>query len=210
VAFDGDADRAILVDEKGEVVDGDAVLAMAAHNLQQTGQLRHSTVVATVMSNLGLEVALEERGIRLVRSAVGDRYVVEKMLAGNYNVGGEQSGHIVFLDHSTTGDGLITALAILGIMVEAGRPLSELAGILTRIPQEIVNVPVKRKSDLETIPGVLAAVQAAERDLGRRSRVLLRYSGTEPLARVMVEGEDPHRVRGAAERIASAIRSALG
>jgi phosphoglucosamine mutase len=210
IALDGDADRAILVDERGSIVDGDAVLAMAAAELHAVGALRHGTVVATVMSNLGLELAMRDRGIALVRSAVGDRYVVEAMLAGNYNVGGEQSGHVVFLDHSTTGDGIITALTILGLMVNAGRPLSELAKILTRVPQEIVNVPVKVKPDLQTIPAVAAAVAAAERDLGDRSRVLLRYSGTEPLARVMVEGEDVERVRGAVTRIADAIRASLG
>jgi len=210
IALDGDADRAILVDERGNIVDGDAVLAMAATELHVAGALRHSTVVATVMSNLGLELALRERGIGLVRSAVGDRYVVEAMLAGNYNVGGEQSGHVVFLDHSTTGDGIITALTILGIMVSAGRPLSELANILTKVPQEIVNVPVKVKPDLHSVPAVAAAVAAAERDLGDRSRVLLRYSGTEALARVMVEGEDVARVRNAVTRIADAIRASIG
>jgi phosphoglucosamine mutase len=162
------------------------------------------------MSNLGLELAMKDRGIRLVRSAVGDRYVVEAMLAGGYNVGGEQSGHVVFLDHSTTGDGLITALTILGILAAAGRPLSELASILTRVPQEIVNVPVRSKLDLGTVPSVAATVAAMERELGSRSRVLLRYSGTEPLARVMVEGEDPERVHRAANHIADAIRAALG
>lgn len=210
IALDGDADRAILVDERGNIVDGDAVLAMAATELHAAGALRHNTVVATVMSNLGLELALRERGIALVRSAVGDRYVVEAMLAGNYNVGGEQSGHVVFLDHSTTGDGIITALTVLGLMVSAGRPLSELARILTKVPQEIVNVPVKLKPDLHSVPAVAAAVAAAERDLGDRSRVLLRYSGTESLARVMVEGEDVERVRGAVMRIAEAIRASLG
>jgi phosphoglucosamine mutase len=210
IALDGDADRAIMVDERGRVVDGDAVLAMAAYEMQEAKQLRHDTIVATVMSNLGLELCLRERGIRLIRSGVGDRYVVEEMLAGDYNVGGEQSGHVVFLDHSTTGDGLITALVILEIMVRTGRPLSELASVMTRVPQEIVNVPVRSKPPLEEVPAVAAAVRNAERALGSRSRVLLRYSGTELLARVMVEGEDAARVRGTAEDIAEAIRGTIG
>jgi phosphoglucosamine mutase len=210
IALDGDADRAIMVDERGQVVDGDAVLAMAAREMQAAKQLRHDTIVATVMSNLGLELCLQERGIRLIRSGVGDRYVVEEMLAGDYNVGGEQSGHVVFLDHSTTGDGLITALAILEIMVRTGRPLSELASVMTRIPQEIVNVPVRSKPRLEEIPAIATAVRNAERILGSRSRVLLRYSGTELLARVMVEGEDAARVRNTAEEIAEAIRGSIG
>ena len=210
VALDGDADRAILVDEQGAIVDGDAVLAMAAQEMKATGRLRHDTVVATVMSNLGLELCLRERGIRMVRSAVGDRYVVEEMLAGNYNLGGEQSGHVVFLDHSTTGDGLITALAVLEIMVRMGRPLSELASIMKRVPQELLNVPVRSNPPLESVPEVAAAVRNVEERLGDRSRVLLRYSGTELLARVMVEGEDLPQVRGAAEEIAAAIRARLG
>jgi len=210
IALDGDADRAIMVDERGQVVDGDAVLAMAAREMQATNRLRHDTIVATVMSNLGLELCLQEQGIRMVRSGVGDRYVVEEMLAGDYNVGGEQSGHVVFLDHSTTGDGLITALAMLEIIVRSGRPLSELASIMTRVPQEIVNVPVQTKPPLGEIPAVVAAVRSAEESLGPRSRVLLRYSGTELLARVMVEGEDGPRVQSTAQEIAEAIRVAIG
>jgi phosphoglucosamine mutase len=210
IALDGDADRAILVDEQGTIVDGDAVLAMAAQEMQAMNRLRHDTVVATVMSNLGLELCLRERGIRMVRSAVGDRYVVEELLAGNYSLGGEQSGHVVFLEHSTTGDGLITALAILEIMVRTGRPLSELARIMEKVPQELVNVPVHSKPPLESIPEVAVAVRSVEERLGDRSRVLLRYSGTELLARVMVEGEDLPQVRSAAEEIAAAIRTALG
>jgi phosphoglucosamine mutase len=210
IALDGDADRAILVDECGAVVDGDAVLAMAARELQAAGRLRHNTVVATVMSNLGLEISLRECGIRLVRSAVGDRYVVEAMLAGEYNVGGEQSGHVIFLDHGTTGDGLITALAILEIMVRSGRPLSELARVMRSVPQELLNVPVRSKPALESLPSVAVAVRAVENRLGDRGRVLLRYSGTELLARVMVEGEDPEQVGSSAAEIAAAIRDALG
>jgi phosphoglucosamine mutase len=210
IALDGDADRAILVDELGRVVDGDAVLAMIATELHAVGRLKHDMVVGTVMSNLGLELLLRARGIGLVRSAVGDRYVVEEMLAGDYNVGGEQSGHMVFLDHSTTGDGLITALAILEIMVRTGRPLSELAAILTRVPQHMVNVAVRSKPELTSVPQIAAAVRIVEETLRDRGRVLLRYSGTEPLARVMVEGEDGGCVRRCAEEIATAIRTALG
>jgi phosphoglucosamine mutase len=167
-------------------------------------------VVGTVMSNLGLELLLRARGIGLLRSAVGDRYVVEEMLAGDYNVGGEQSGHMIFLDHSTTGDGLITALAILEIMVRTGRPLSELAAILTRVPQHMINVAVRSKPELTSVPQIAAAVRVVEEALRDRGRVLLRYSGTEPLARVMVEGEDGGCVRRGAEGIAAAIRATLG
>ncbi len=210
IALDGDADRAILVDETGAVVDGDAVLAMAATELHAAGRLKRDTVVATVMSNLGLELLLRGRGIQLVRSAVGDRYVVETMVAGDYSLGGEQSGHVVFLEHNTTGDGLITALTILEIMVRTGRPLSELAAMLRRVPQHLINVPVRSRPDLETIPEVAAAVTTVRGELRDRGRVLLRYSGTEPLARIMVEGEDAARVRTGAEQIAEAIRRALG
>ncbi|MEW6271440.1 MAG: phosphoglucosamine mutase [Thermodesulfobacteriota bacterium] len=206
VALDGDADRCLLVDEKGELVDGDQVLGIAARELHQSGTLKQDTVVATVMSNLGLEVALREMGVALRRTPVGDRYVVEEMVRGGYNLGGEQSGHVVFLDHNTTGDGLITALAILAIVVESGRPLSELARVMTRYPQVLINVPIKERRDVNGDRAVEAAIADVEHTLGDRGRVLVRPSGTEPLIRVMVEGERQSDVQRHAEAIAAAIR----
>ena len=210
VALDGDADRCILVDEKGELVDGDQVLGIAARELKRGGQLAKDTVVATVMSNLGLEVALREMGIALRRTPVGDRYVVEEMVRGGYNLGGEQSGHVLFLDHNTTGDGLITALAILAIVAETKRPLSELANVMTRYPQLLINVPIRERRDLSGEPRVAAAVRDVERTLGDRGRVLVRPSGTEALMRVMVEGEHEADVRRHAEAIALVIREVAG
>jgi phosphoglucosamine mutase len=210
VALDGDADRAILVDELGAVVDGDEIMAMLAAELHTRGDLKQGTLVATVMSNLGLHVAMRERGIRLATTPVGDRYVVEEMTRGGFNLGGEQSGHVVFLDHNTTGDGLITALAVLALVVETGRPLSELRRVMQRFPQVLLNVPVAAKPDLAGVPTVAAAVQKAEGALGERGRVLVRYSGTEMLLRVMIEGERESQIRDLAEQIAAAVRSTLG
>jgi phosphoglucosamine mutase len=210
IALDGDGDRCMLVDEKGNLVDGDAVLALAARDMVERGTLRGGAVVATVMSNLGLEHAVERLGLRLVRTAVGDRYVVEEMRSGGYNLGGEQSGHLVFLDHNTTGDGLITALQALAILRRRERPLSELVRDVERFPQVLVNVRVPEKRPLESLPGVTAAVARVEKELDGRGRVLIRYSGTEPKARVMVEGEDEVRVREYAEGLARELRRALG
>lgn len=210
VALDGDADRCLLVDEKGELVDGDQILGVAARELKRNGQLAKDTVVATVMSNLGLEVALREMGIALKRTPVGDRYVVEEMVRGGYNLGGEQSGHVLFLDHNTTGDGLITALAILAILAETKRPLSELARVMTRYPQLLINVPIRERRDLSGEPRVASAVQDVERSLGDRGRVLVRPSGTEALMRVMVEGEHEADVRRHAEAVAQVIREVAG
>lgn len=210
IALDGDADRCLLVDEKGEIVDGDQVLAIAAHQMSKKGTLRSGSVVATVMSNLGLEVALRDIGVSLVRTPVGDRYVVEEMRRIDANVGGEQSGHIVFLDHNTTGDGLITALGILSILVQAERPLSELAASMTRFPQVLVNVRVKERRDVTADEKVAGAIRHIESGLGDRGRVLVRASGTEPLIRVMVEGEREDEVRSHAEGIADAIRESEG
>jgi len=210
VALDGDADRAIFVDERGELVDGDAVMAMLAAELDARGELRSRTLVATVMSNLGLHVAMRERGVRIVTTPVGDRYVVEEMLRGGYNLGGEQSGHVVFLDHNTTGDGLVTCLAVLALMVGKGRPLSELRGIMRRFPQILLNVPVAEKRDLDGVREVQAAVAQAQAALGERGRVLVRYSGTEKLLRIMLEGEHEARIGELAEAIAEAARAALG
>jgi len=174
------------------------------------GALRGGAVVATVMSNLGLARALERIGVRLVRTAVGDRYVVEEMRAGGFNLGGEQSGHVLFLDHNTTGDGLITALQALAIMRRKGRPLSELVRDIERFPQVLINVKVAEKRPLEGLPAVQASVAKVEKALDGRGRVLIRYSGTEPKARVMVEGEDEARVREYAQTIADELRRALG
>ena len=210
VALDGDADRAIFVDEQGQVVDGDAVMAILADDLRARGELRQSILVATVMSNLGLHLAMRERGIQVVTTPVGDRYVVEEMVRGGYNLGGEQSGHIVYLDHNTTGDGLITALALFALLVEKGRPLSELRRIMRRLPQILLNVRVAARRDVPSVPPLAAAIAKAERALGARGRVLVRYSGTEPLLRVMVEGEREGEIRDLAESIAAAARGALG
>jgi len=210
VALDGDADRAILVDETGEVVDGDAVLGIAAGEMLRTGTLRNDTVVGTVMSNLGLEVALRQMGARLVRTAVGDRYVVEEMVRGGYNLGGEQSGHVVFLDVNTTGDGLVTFLTLLGIMLQRQRPLSELKKVLQRYPQVLINVKVRERRDLATIGPVARAMEQVKAILGERGRLLVRYSGTEPLVRVMVEGEDEKTVKTCAEEVAGSVRKHLG
>jgi phosphoglucosamine mutase len=210
IAVDGDADRSVMVCEKGEVIDGDAMLAVCARDLVERGGLKGGAVVATVMSNLGLEKALEQIQVRLVRTQVGDRYVVEEMRAGGYNLGGEQSGHIVFLDHNTTGDGLLTGLQVLAIMRRKERPLSELVEGIDRFPQILVNVRVSEKRPIEGLPSVCEVVQRVEKDLDGRGRVLIRYSGTEPVARIMVEGEDESRVAEYAPEIAEALRHALG
>ncbi len=210
VALDGDGDRAIFVDEAAAVVDGDEVLALLAAEMLARGVLKQQTVVATIMSNLGLELALRGRGVRLLRVPVGDRYVVEEMRRGGYNLGGEQSGHLVFLDHATTGDGLLAALSVLRIMLERGRPLGELKQVMTRLPQALINVKVTRRADFESAPRVREAIRGVTADLGDRGRVVVRYSGTEPLVRVMVEGEEAAHVQACAENIATAIREELG
>jgi phosphoglucosamine mutase len=182
---------------------------MVATKMLARGTLRHATVVATVMSNLGLELALRERGVRLVRVQVGDRYVVEEMRLHGYNLGGEQSGHLVLLDHSTTGDGLVSALSVVRLMVERQRPLSELKRAMTRFPQVLLNVPVKNRRDLDGVEPVRQTIARIAAALNDRGRVLVRYSGTEPLVRVMVEGEDKEKVQTYADEIAAAIRTHL-
>jgi phosphoglucosamine mutase len=206
VAFDGDADRLILVDEHGESVDGDRILAMLALDLLHTQQLRDNTLVTTVMSNLGLEVSMKEAGIRLIRTGVGDRYVVEKMREIGANLGGEQSGHVVMFDHGTTGDGLAATLAVLKILQASNRPLSELAACIEHFPQTLLNVPVKERKPIEEMGEVSQAIRYAEQELGDRGRILVRYSGTELLARVMVEAEDEQTVIQIAETIAEEFR----
>ncbi len=210
VALDGDADRAILVDETGEIVDGDTIMAIAAEEMLRHGTLQQQTVVATVMSNLGLEVALRRMEARLVRTAVGDRYVVEEMLRNGYNLGGEQSGHVVFLDANTTGDGTITFLSMLSIMVQRQRPLSELKKIVQRYPQVLINVKVRERRDLMTVEPVAKVMKRVIDALGDRGRLLVRYSGTEPVVRVMVEGEDHSAVKLYGEEVADVVRKYLG
>jgi phosphoglucosamine mutase len=210
VALDGDADRAIFVDERGEVVDGDEVMAILATHLHERGELKQGTLVATVMSNLGLHVAMREHGIGVVTTPVGDRHVVEAMVRGGHNLGGEQSGHIVFLDHNTTGDGLITALAVLARVVESGRALSDLRRTMTRYPQVLRNLRVREKRPVESLPAMAQAVQTAERALGNRGRVLVRYSGTEMLLRVMLEGESAPQIETLADDIVAAAAGVIG
>jgi phosphoglucosamine mutase len=209
IAVDGDADRCVLITEHGEIVDGDAILALCARDLVERNALRGGAVVATVMSNLGLEKALERLGVGLVRTQVGDRYVVEAMRAGGYNLGGEQSGHLIFLDHNTTGDGFITALQAVAIRRRAERPLSELVAGMERFPQVLVNVRVAQKRPLESLPAVMEAVRKVEAEMAGLGRVLIRYSGTEPKARVMVEGEDEARVKELAHELADLLRRTL-
>jgi phosphoglucosamine mutase len=210
LAFDGDGDRLIAVDETGAVCDGDHVLAVAATALDGRGCLRGGVVVSTVMANLGLERALGRLGLGLVRTAVGDRYVLEEMRRRGANLGGEQSGHVIFLDLAPTGDGLLTALQLLRAVREAARPLSALASVVTKCPQVLVNVPVRAKPALEGLSPVVEALRHWEATLDGRGRLLVRYSGTEPLARVMVEGDDRRAIEGAAAAIAGAIRSEIG
>jgi phosphoglucosamine mutase len=207
VALDGDADRVIVVDEQGQIVDGDAVMAMCAARMIRDGQLRGATLVATVMSNLGLERAIERLGARLLRTPVGDRYVVDAMRKGGYNLGGEQSGHLIFLDHASTGDGVIGALQVLALMLRTGQPLSALArGAMERVPQvlESLTLPSRRPiEEMASLSARLARVQAA---LGREGRVLVRWSGTEPKLRIMVEGPEEQLIRGYASELAAAAR----
>ena len=210
VALDGDADRAVFVDDTGEILDGDQVLAIAALDMQEKGILKGDGVVATVMSNLGLDLAMQRAGLHVVRAPVGDRYVVEKMLAGNFNLGGEQSGHILFLDHNSTGDGAITCLQMLALMVEKRKRLSELKTVMRRLPQVLLNVKVKERKDFEQMPRVNHTIGEIERSLAGSGRVLVRYSGTELLARVMLEGEDEKKIRAMAQNIAEEIRAEVG
>ncbi len=209
VAVDGDADRVVIVNEKGEILDGDVLMALCARDMVERGTLKGRGVVATVMSNLGLERALAAEGLDLIRTQVGDRYVVDAMRSGGYNLGGEQSGHVVFLDHTTTGDGLMTTLQVLAGMVRKNRPLSELTGSFERFPQVVENVAVPRRVPLEELLTVQSAIKKVEAELGDRGRVLVRYSGTELKARVMVEGEFESRVREMAQDLAAELKRAV-
>lgn len=205
MALDGDADRVIFVDETGREIDGDYVMAICASDLLKKGKLARNTLVATVMSNMGLDIAIRNAGGRIVKTAVGDRYVVEEMRRSGYNVGGEQSGHMVFLDHNTTGDGMISALQLLAIMQSTGKPLSELASIMTALPQVLVNVRVDKKRPVTEVPEVARCIAAAEQKLADTGRVLIRYSGTEPLMRIMLEGQDEEQIAALAQDIADAV-----
>jgi phosphoglucosamine mutase len=210
ITLDGDADRALFSDANGKVVNGDAVLLLAARDLQARGALKDNTVVATTMSNMGLEAALGMSHIRMLRAPVGDKYVLQMMRQHHATLGGEQSGHILFPSHSTTGDGLLTALLVLDIVQRSGKPLHQLVADLKVFPQVIVNVRVREKQPLEQIPEVSERIQEAESALKGKGRVVVRYSGTEALARVMIEAESREEMERHAERIAQAIRSTLG
>ena len=209
IALDGDGDRVILADEQGRIVDGDAVMAFCGREMIRAGNLPHNTVVATVMSNIGLELALKEVGGKLVRTAVGDRYVVEEMRRADYLLGGEQSGHLVFGEYTTTGDGIITALQVLAMMKRTGLKISELAGQMKRMPQVLLNVQVEKKTPLEELPRVQEDVQRVENELGDSGRVLVRYSGTESLLRIMIEGPESDRINRYAGEIAEKARKEL-
>jgi len=209
IAHDGDGDRTLLCDERGRIVDGDRIMGMCSVEMIRTGSLKGKTVVATVMSNLGLERFLERHGVRLLRTKVGDRYVVEKMLDGGFNIGGEQSGHIIFLDFSTTGDGPITASQVLSLMKSSNAPLSKLASRIKLFPQILMNVEVEKRQDVRSIPEIESAVKAAEERLGSRGRVLVRASGTEPKIRVMLEGEDEKLITKLGKDISRVIREKM-
>ena len=210
VAFDGDADRSIFVASSGKIVDGDAVLLASARSLKSEGRLEGGTVVATVMSNLGLEKALEREGMRLIRTPVGDKYVLEEMVRRNAPLGGEQSGHVIFREYATTGDGMLTALQVFAIARRAGVGLDELTSGLDVYPQKLVNIRVREKKALTEVPAVAREIQLAEEEFAGTGRILVRFSGTEPLARVMVEGPNLEQVENFTARIANAIRSELG
>lgn len=209
-AFDGDGDRLISVDETGEIRDGDYALAIVGRHLAARERLKGNVLVTTVMANLGLDRSLTEAGIRIVKTQVGDRYVHEEMQRIGANVGGEQSGHLLFLDHAPTGDGILSALSVLAVVRDTGQPLSELAACMRKFPQVLVNVPVAKKPPLDTVPRLMERTQEFEREMAGNGRVLLRYSGTESLARVMIEGPEAGRIGGMADELAGILRAELG
>ncbi len=208
IALDGDADRVVMVTEKSQIIDGDQMLAIAAKHFLSQNMLKKKSVVATVMSNLGLELFLNGLGVKLIRTQVGDRYVVETMRKKGLNVGGEQSGHLIFLDHSTTGDGVVAALMMLTIMLRQGKPLSELAGVMETLPQVMINQPVNEKKPIESMPKVAASIEKIERELMGDGRVLVRYSGTENKIRIMVEGKNEKQIMSYAQEIAETFQTA--
>jgi phosphoglucosamine mutase len=206
IALDGDADRVIFADEKGAVIDGDHLMAICALDLKARRQLRKNTVVATVMSNMGFEIAMKEANIKLIRTQVGDRYILECMRQKGYNLGGEQSGHLIFLDHTTTGDGILSALQVLAVMKKKGRPLSELAAVMSTLPQVLVNVTVERRRELDSIPVIGQAIADAEKKLAGKGRILVRFSGTQALCRVMIEGPSQKEITTMANELADVIK----
>ncbi len=210
VAFDGDSDRSIFADHEGNLLDGDHVLFILACHLREQKRMNSSVVVTTVMANLGLEIALREKGLQMVRTRVGDRYVLEEMLRGDHALGGEQSGHIIIRDHSPAGDGIQTALKIAQIIIGQEHSLADLAGGLKKYPQVLVNVSVREKVDYSAIPAIKSAIDEVERSLGQRGRVLVRYSGTEPLVRIMLEGKDEGQIKRFADKIAARFNKYLG
>lgn len=210
IANDGDADRCLLVDEKGNALDGDQIMLLCALHLQEQGKLKDNMVVSTVMSNLGFHKAVQELGMKTVSTAVGDRYVLEKMREEGYSLGGEQSGHVIFLDYNTTGDGLLTAVQTLAVMKEKNKSLSELASVMQKYPQVLLNVKVATKAGWDTNPMILATISEAEQELGDAGRILVRASGTEPLIRVMAEGPDMAELERVCETIAEAIEREQG
>ncbi|MGH7334574.1 MAG: phosphoglucosamine mutase [Candidatus Rokuibacteriota bacterium] len=209
-AFDGDGDRLIAVDDTGAIRDGDYILAISGRHLAAQGRLHGNVVVTTVMANLGLEEALAAQGLRVVRTQVGDRYVFEEMQRIHANLGGEQSGHLLFLDHAPAGDGILSALALLSVVTETGTPLGTLAQCMRKFPQVLLSIPVRSKPPLDSVSGVPARVQAFEQEMNGAGRIVIRYSGTEALARVMIEGPDGERIRSMAEELAGLIGAALG
>ncbi len=210
LALDGDADRAVFIDNKGRVLNGDHIMAICARDLKDRNELAENTVVATVMSNLGLETALKKLGLNLVRTDVGDRYVLERMRRDGYNFGGEQSGHLIFLDHNTTGDGILSALQVLAVMIREGKPLSELTSVMEDTPQVLVNVEVSQRVELEEVPILKRQFDQVRKALGEEGRLLVRYSGTEPKVRVMVEGMDSKLIETLAQETSALIEKELG
>jgi len=210
IALDGDADRVIVCDEFGNEVNGDQIMAICATDMIARKLLKKKTLVATVMSNMGLDIALRKVGGKIIKTAVGDRYVVEEMRKGGYNLGGEQSGHLIFLDQNTTGDGVLAALQLLAVMRRTGKSLSELAEVMIPLPQVLVNVRVRERQDIMTLPNVASAIRGIEEKLGNEGRVLIRYSGTEPLLRIMLEGQDKYEITDWANEIADLVRQQIG
>ena len=210
IALDGDADRIVMVDENAQIIDGDTILAICARDMHRRKLLKNNRVVGTVMSNLGFINAMESLGIQVIRSQVGDRYVIQDMLLHEANLGGEQSGHVIFLDHNTTGDALVCALQVLRIMIETESKLSDLASCVQRYPQTCINVKVASKPSLESLKRVQESIAHAEKTLGHTGRILVRYSGTENACRVMVEGEKYKQVLQLAGKVADAVREEIG
>jgi len=210
IALDGDADRVIFVDEYGNKVDGDQIMAICATDMIKHKKLRKNTLVATVMSNMGLDIAMRKAGGKVIKTDVGDRYVVEEMRKGGYNLGGEQSGHMVFLDHNTTGDGMLSALQLLAIIRRTEKSLSDLADIMIPLPQVLLNVRVSEKRDVMELPKTAALIKGIEDKLDQDGRILIRYSGTEPLLRIMMEGQDKYQITAWAKEIADSVEKSIG